>query len=144
LTRKCEPYACAATSCKDKCSADADCAKLYKCDTVTSKCIATAVCDGKYTVTAPDGKTTTNCWPYLCESTAGGGACKKTCASTADCVTNFVCDSATGQCINGATITDVSDSGGCGCRTSTPSTMPAWLWIAAAAAIASRFRKRVP
>jgi MYXO-CTERM domain-containing protein len=142
ITKSCEPFSCATTTCKDKCTSNADCSSWYKCDTATGKCLAGASCDG-YTVTAPDGKTTTNCWPYNCETGAQGGTCKKSCVSSADCVTGFVCDTATGQgtCISQTAAVDTQNSGGCGCKTSSPRPSGAWL-IVFAAALATSLRRR--
>jgi MYXO-CTERM domain-containing protein len=144
MTRSCEPYACGTTTCKDKCTTNADCASWYKCDIGTGKCVASATCDGDYTVIAPDGKTTTNCYPYRCEVAETGGACKKSCLSIADCVAGFMCDTSQGQgvCISQSTITDAQDSGGCGCRSSSTPRSPAWLLAAAAAAVLSTLRRR--
>jgi len=50
-------------------------------------------CDGTGSCTVPATK---NCAPYACDSATG--ACKTTCAATADCSQGATCDSTTGQC----------------------------------------------
>jgi hypothetical protein len=132
-TKTCEPFACGATDCKDTCASDADCAANYTCDTPSSKCVASGKCDGAHTVTSADGKRTTDCAPYACESS---GRCKTACGTTDDCVPGALCND--GRCA-AAPSTSTQSGGGC---TTSRAPLAAMGWSAALAALGAVARRR--
>lgn len=144
-TKKCEPYVCAGDACgKARCESDADCAPKFRCAVPKGKtekdCVPleVATCDG-HIVTAPDGRSTTDCSPYKCEP---NGSCKLGCGSIDDCAAPNVCD-LDGRCIAPSELT-VAEAPGCGCRTAPSSSGTSWRWggLVSLAAFACRRRNR--
>jgi len=107
VTKRCDPYGCTADACKTSCAADADCASGYHCETTNGQCVRASTCDGDHTTTSSDGAKK-DCTPFKCESS---GACRSSCASSAECVAGHVCDPASGKCI--APNASSEDGGGC-------------------------------
>jgi hypothetical protein len=93
-SRTCEPFACGETACRRACAADTDCAEGYSCDSRSGRCVFGAKCDGDHTVTARDAAPI-DCTPFRC----AGATCLHKCASTDDCVTGTICDTATDSCV---------------------------------------------
>lgn len=142
VTQTCAPYLCAGDDCgKPPCKSDAECATDYRCaiakGATQGECVVRTdnLCDGAHTVTARDGLTS-DCSPYVCDVSG----CKKSCATSNDCVGGFICDATagTGTCVAptaGATESD----GGCSAGR-TRSTTIGWLAVAAAAGLIRRRR----
>ncbi len=107
VTGKCEPFVCAATSCKRGCAVDADCAVGYSCDARSGRCVFGAKCDGDHVVVIPSGGGDIDCTPYRC----AGSACIEKCSTSDDCVVGTTCDGSTGVCA--PVQTDGGSSGGC-------------------------------
>ncbi len=108
----CAPYACGAATCLGSCSGDTDCASGYTCE--DGDCLFSGGrCseDGKLALEG-DGTPIKDCTPYRCTN----GQCGESCSSTSDCQSGFVCDTTAEKCI--PTASDVTDEGGCACRTS--------------------------
>jgi MYXO-CTERM domain-containing protein len=132
----CSPYACGADGCLDGCTVDDDCASGYSC--IDGSCLFSGGrCseDGKQALDG-DGALVKECEPYTCVN----GQCAESCTSTSDCQRGFVCDTAAERCI--ATASDVTDEGGCACRTTgRGSSSSAWL-VALAFGAACLLRRR--
>lgn len=91
----CSPYACddLAGSCKAKCLSNADCAAGAECNPAKQECgVSGATCVDMFTVQSATGQKTP-CAPYSCLN----GACKTSCASSAECSSGHACSS--GKCI---------------------------------------------
>jgi hypothetical protein len=142
-TKVCEPYVCKGQACgAAPCASDNDCAPDFRCDMSKRDCVArnAATCDGDHTVTAANGKDTSDCTPYRCEAS---GICKVSCVSVDDCVAGFVC-------MGDQTCAPLPSSGAsgargaCACRVGHASPSAAGLIVAAmvAAAWLSRARRR--
>lgn len=82
-----------ATTCRTECAHDDECIDGYACE--DGACKPTARCDGDHTIRAADGKSTTDCTPFKCDSQV---RCKTKCESVADCANPFVCDPS-GSCV---------------------------------------------
>ncbi|MFI5301701.1 MAG: hypothetical protein ACHREM_26735, partial [Polyangiales bacterium] len=137
----CAGYACdaAGASCKTMCATNGDCTNGYVC--VSNACVpqsTSCTADGLSTITN-DGQTS-SCAPFKCK----GGRCPTSCATTQDCTSGLICDSASGACI--ADTGGTSSGGGCALassRSSSGSTSSALGVVAIAAlALAARRRRR--
>jgi hypothetical protein len=111
-TVDCGAYVCDATTCKQSCATDEDCAGGNKCDVASQKCVSGSSCKGPSTVVDPLGGET-DCSPYAC----AGGRCKESCGSSADCVAGNVCDPSSSRCVDAEADAVAEEEGGCGCRT---------------------------
>jgi hypothetical protein len=108
-TKTCGSYACGTTACVGKCAGDTDCATGFACDTATTKCVPakpTCTADG-LSSTSPDGKSTTPCAPFRCDTSSG--SCYPKCTTTDQCAPGQSCDGTT--CAPAAAGTQ--GSGGC-------------------------------
>jgi hypothetical protein len=130
-TRPCQPFACGADACNKSCGADKDCKAGFVCDVATGACAAGDKCLGSV-VTHVDG-TTTDCAPYVCESS---GRCKTTCAATTDCVSPKLCND--GTCIDPVEA-QATQQGGCATSPGGARSGGALLFVVA---LASAFRRR--
>jgi hypothetical protein len=90
-TKRCEPFACAGTSCGTTCRSSSDCAPDHICSD-RKECVLPATCDGDHTTLGADGVTKTDCSPYRC---GARGACKAGCATSDDCVAGALCNAGT-------------------------------------------------
>ncbi len=132
----CGGHACAADgkACGTACADDGDCQPGFACDASTKSCVRmTSRCEGDTSVNVETGARQ-DCAPYRCQP---NGACGKSCATTADCVSS-VCDVAQGLCV-AASAGDES-SGGCAAGSRPASAFGAI--VLAAAAVAARRRRR--
>jgi hypothetical protein len=133
-SRPCQPFACGAAAqgaCNKSCSADKDCKAGFVCDVATGACTAGDKCVGTV-VTHVDG-TSTDCAPYVCESS---GRCKKSCAATTDCVSPKLCSD--GACID-PVAAPTAQQGGCA---ASPAGVGSGGALFAVAALASALRRR--
>jgi hypothetical protein len=90
-------FTCAdATTCRTSCTADSDCVTGYSCQ--SGACLPAGKCDGAHTIVSADGKTTTDCTPFECDTQTN--RCKATCTSVADCANPYVCN-ASNVCVAG-------------------------------------------
>ena len=118
-------------TCLLACAQDRDCIEGYACDAGT--CQPTARCDGEHTIRAADGKSTTDCAPFKCDS---NDRCKTKCESVADCANPFVCDE-NGSCV-GAPPHTIS----AGCSLPSPPRDGGGAWLTAALALQLAWRRR--
>jgi uncharacterized protein (TIGR03382 family) len=103
----CDPYLCADTGCKTSCTTASECLKGYECKAgVCSATGAQCINDGAQSK-AKDG-TITDCRPFRCTASQ---TCGSACVAAADCLTGFVCDVASKNCVDPNAST--GSSGGC-------------------------------
>lgn len=103
----CAPFACGATGCKATCATAADCADGFDCR--AGRCVAFEhTCSEDKLTSIPKQGTPEKCAPFLCGT---DGLCMKTCATSADCQSGSVCDTAVKSCIPATAPPD--DGGGC-------------------------------
>jgi hypothetical protein len=136
-TRPCQPFACGGSACKTSCASDADCKAGFQCNATTGACAAGDRCAGSV-VTHVDG-TTTDCAPYVCESS---GKCKTSCAATSDCVSPKLCSE--GACVDPPSEV-AADTGGCAVAergAGTGAGLAAWPIGLVVAAVTRRRRRR--
>jgi uncharacterized protein (TIGR03382 family) len=132
----CSPYACGDKACKTTCATAADCATGFVC--TGGKCVPPAtMCVDDHT-TQVNGAAV-DCTPYKCST---DGTCREACTSSADCVSGFTCGSS-GRCVRPAAPAATDGSSG-GCSTTSKPASNAAPWLALAAALLARRRRRNP
>jgi MYXO-CTERM domain-containing protein len=104
--------ASATTCATGACTADTDCADGYVCVASTGVCAPKAAhCKDGDPTTAVDAQGhEQSCAPYLCGTT---GACRSSCAQSADCTGGYVCDVGAQQCVTPGSSSGTTASGGC-------------------------------
>jgi hypothetical protein len=121
-----------ATTCLTECASDGDCIEGYACE--DGACKPTARCDGDHTIRAADGKSTTDCTPFKCDSQV---RCKTKCESVADCANPFVCNP-DGNCVAAPPHTIAAS---CAFAAPTTTSGRAFAWLALLGALAVRRRR---
>jgi len=107
--KSCAPYVCEGKTCRADCATAEDCAPGNDC--VGGSCVpgTGAKCDDTGLVSIGKDGSRKECKPYRC---LGNGLCDDKCATSGDCQTGFVCDTATKLCTEQAAPA-TEDDGGC-------------------------------
>ncbi len=136
----CGNYACGAEACLTSCSSDADCRGGFGC--TDADCVPkTGQCVDSDTSQNSLGDVE-ECAPYVCSTSSG--LCAIECRSSVDCVSGFVCNTATDKCEKAS---GGADDAGCGCRVAGGSSANSfagigWLALLALGALRRRAKRR--
>jgi len=79
----------------------------------TSECLPRPRCIDERTAISAQGETTMDCTPYECSPVSG--VCAKSCTTSTECVTGFVCNPETQTCVSAGS-QPLVEEGGCACR----------------------------
>ena len=139
--QNCAPFACD-EGCKTSCATDDDCSQGNVCDTSGGQCVPPGSSCVDEDTSQTTGGEERECSPYLCSE----NRCLEECVSSNQCVSGFVCDTATKACVRGGGGADSKDEGGCGCVVPSSGSSGTGLTafvLALAAALRRRARRRV-